>query len=156
VPEFALTPPHLLAHLGLDVDSTIARSGESQSFTPFDSQTSSQASALGGLVLPDDSSPQHFQGFELQGDHGQVAFNGTLPGADDGLDPGFTFDNNGNYIEPPSPKALAGTPARGVGMLSDAGTSARVRTEHEEGRLGGAQVSFTIAFHAVCHPPLTT
>jgi len=36
-------------------------------------------------------------------------------------------------------------------MHSDAGASARVRREHEEGRAGGLQVSFTVLFHlCVC------
>lgn len=154
MPEFALPPPDLLADLGLDINFNIARSGESQSLTPFGSQSSSQASALGGLVLPDDSSPQQAHDIGLQGDDGQAASSGFL-GTGNENDPGFTFDDDGNFIDGPSPKVPAGIPAGGAGMLSDAGASARVRREHEEGRMGGPQVSFTTAFPAVCHPPLT-
>lgn len=58
-------------------------------------------------------------------------------------EPDFTFGEDGDIIEltpgqhaPATPAAAGGAP-----MYSDAGASARVRQEHEEGQQGGAQVS---------------
>jgi meiotic recombination protein REC8 len=152
LPEFALAPPAHLADLDLDLDFLIAHSGESQSLTPFGSQSSSQAGALGGLVLPT-SSPDQPGGFELAGDDGLAGPSGLL-GADDLIqleEPDFTFDIDGNYVEGPPSKVVAGTPAaqQGTGMHSDAGASARVRREHEEGHDDGVQVSFTAISHVI-------
>jgi hypothetical protein len=149
LPEFALPPPELLADLDLALDLNVSRSGESQSLTPFglqQSQSSSQTGALGGLVLPT-SSPGEPGSFRLQGDNDAADPTGFL-GADDGFDlgePEFAFDENGELIEVPQAQRGAGTPAaRSMAtMHSDAGASAKVRQEHEEGRIGGAQVSFT-------------
>jgi hypothetical protein len=146
LPEFALPPPELLADLDLDLDFNIPHSGDSQLLTPFGSQSSSQAGAIGPLVLPS-SSPGQLGGFQLLGDDGQAGPSGLLC-VDDIIqleEPDFTFDNDGNLVEGPPSKAAPGTPAahRGAGMHSDVGASARVRREHEEGHVGGVQVSFT-------------
>jgi hypothetical protein len=146
LPDFALPPPELLADLDFGLDLNISRSDDSQSLTPFGSQrsqSSSHTDALGVLVLPT-SSPG---GFELQGDNNEAGLGGFL-GATDGLDlgdPDFMFDENGEYLEVPVAQNVAGTPAArsAAAMHSDAGASAKVRKEHEEGRMGGAQVSFT-------------
>ena len=153
LPEFALAPPAHLADFDLDLDFLITHSGESQSLTPFGSQSSSQASALGGLVLPT-SSPDQPGGFELVGDDGLAGRSGLL-GADDLIqleEPDFTFDIDGNYVEGPPSKVAAGTPAaqRSTGIHSDAGASARVRREHQEGHDDGNQVSFAAVFHVFC------
>lgn len=82
LPDFALPPPELLAHLDLGLD--ITRSGESQSLTPFgsqQSQSSSHAGALGGLVLPS-SSPGAPGSFRLEGDN-DIAGHGDLLGGHD-------------------------------------------------------------------------
>jgi hypothetical protein len=63
------------------------------------------------------------------------------------------FDENGEIVEAPAVHDVAGTPAArsGAAMHSDAGASAsaKVRRDHEEGRMGGAQVSFTASFYSV-------
>jgi meiotic recombination protein REC8 len=154
LPGFALSPPELLVDLDLALDLNVSRSGESQSLTPFglqQSQSSSQAGALGGLVLPT-SSPGEPGSFRLQGDNDAVDPTGFL-GAD-GFDlgePEFVFDENGELSEVPQAQRGAGTPAArsGAAMHSDAGASAKVRQEHEEGRTGGAQVSFTAVYCAL-------
>jgi hypothetical protein len=153
LPEFALPPPELLADLDFGLDLHISRSGDSQSLTPFGSQhsqSSSHTGALGGLVLPT-SSPDPLGGFELQGDNDEAGHSGFL-GATDGLDlgePEFMFDENGEFLEVPVAQNVAGTPAAqsAAAMHSDAGASAKVRREHEEGRMGGAQASLTTPGH---------
>jgi hypothetical protein len=162
LPEFALPPPELLADLDLGLDLNISRSGDSQSLTPFGSQhsqSSSHTGALGRLVLPTSSPDPLGGGFELQGDNDAAGHSGFLGDAD-GLDlgePDFMFDENGEFVEVQVPQNGAGTPAaRSVaGMQSDAGASAKVRKEHEEGRMGGAQVSFTTLFLLVLYCALT-
>jgi meiotic recombination protein REC8 len=145
LPEFALPPLELLADLDARLNLDVSRSGDSQSLTPLGSQrsqSSSQVGALGGLVLPT-SSPDHPGCFSLGGDNDAV----DLGGADDNIvleDPVFGFDDDGMLFEGPPAEKVAGTPAAqsGAAMLSDAGASAKVRREHEEGRMGGVQVSF--------------
>jgi len=131
----------------------VPRSGDSQSLTPFGSQqtpSSPHAGALGGLVLPT-SSPDGPGGFQLQGGDEAAGSSGFV-GGDDGFDlgePDFGFDENGELIEGPQVVPhVAGTPVArsAAGMHSDAGASAKVRKEHEEGRMGGTQVSFTAVF----------
>ena len=55
----------------------------------------------------------------------------------------FEIDENGGLVDGLLAGIVAGTPAArsGVGMHSDAAASAKVRKDHEEGRLGGASVS---------------
>jgi hypothetical protein len=161
LPEFALPPPELFANLDLDLNLDITRSGESQSLTPFGSQqpyASSHAGSLGGLVLPT-SSPQAPGSFRLQGDN-DAGSPGDLAPVDDGFDygdPGFSFDENGELFEAPPAQNVAATPAArsGTAMHSDAAASAKVRKEHEEGRMGGAQVSSTAIFCVVLYLTLT-
>jgi meiotic recombination protein REC8 len=132
LPDFALSPPELLADLDLGFNVDIARSDDSQSLTPFGSQhaqSSSQASALGGLVLPS-SSPVQPRGFSIAGHQEAAVQNGFLD-ADDGFEleePGFTFDENGELIEGPPAAKVAGTAAAQswVAMHSDAGASEKV------------------------------
>jgi hypothetical protein len=154
LPDFTLPPLELLADLDLGLNFDIARSGDSQSLSPFGSQhsqSSHHTGALGGLVLPT-SSPSPAGGFELQGDN-QTAGPSVFLGADHGLDfgePDFMFDENGEFVEAPAVKNVAGTPAArsGAAIHSDAGASAKVRKDHEEGRMGGAEVSFTTLCYA--------
>ncbi|KAF1916980.1 Rec8 like protein-domain-containing protein [Ampelomyces quisqualis] len=146
LPDLALPPPELLTELDLDLNLDITRSGDSQSLTPFGSQqsyTSSHAGALGGLVLPT-SSPDPPGSFRIQGDN-EAGSPGNLAPVDDGFDygdPGFSFDENGELFEASPTQNLAATPAArsGTAMHSDAAASAKVRKEHEEGRMGGAQL----------------
>jgi hypothetical protein len=162
LPEFALPPPELLTDLDLGLGLNISRSGDSQSLTPFgsqNSQSSSHTGALGGLVLPTSSPDPLGGGFELQSDNDAAGHIGFLGDADD-LDlgePDFMFDENGEFVEVQVPQNGAATPAaRSVaGMQSDAGASVKVRKEHEEGRMGGEQVSFTAICLLVPHRVLT-
>jgi hypothetical protein len=161
LPEFALPLPELLTDLDLGLEFSIARSSESQSLTPFgtqQSQSSPNAGALGGLVLPS-SSPVEQGGFQLEGDD-EAAGNSGFFGGDDGFDlgePDFGFDENGELIEGPLAPRVAGTPAArsGAAMHSNAGASAKVRKEHEEGRMVGAQVSLLLFWRVVWHLALT-
>jgi hypothetical protein len=76
-----------------------------------------------------------------------------LLGADEGFqlnEPEFTFDENGEFVENAPEKDVLGTPAVGA-MQSDAGASAKVRREHEEGRAGAGEVSFTAVLRAFLH-----
>jgi meiotic recombination protein REC8 len=92
--------------------------------------------------------------FRLEGDNGlgSVDRASGMLGAGDMVeieDPDFMFGDNGEIIDVPRGSAAAGTPAgpAGAAMSGDAGASARVRREHEEGRQAGAQVSFTALSH---------
>lgn len=146
LPEFTLPPPELLADLDLGFDLGPPRSGESQSLTPFGSQQSSRSSHVAGfgLVLPS-SSPNRSAGIGIQGDDGLQGGSGVLD-AEDLLqldEPDFTFGEDGDLIDFTTGQHAPATPAagEGVSMHSDAGASARVRREHEEGRHAGDQVS---------------
>jgi meiotic recombination protein REC8 len=68
-----------------------------------------------------------------------------LLGGEDMEEPGFAFDDDGNLVDFEDTNVISGTSAvhKGATMPSDAGASARVRQEHEEGLQAGAQVSFT-------------
>ncbi|KAF2130883.1 hypothetical protein P153DRAFT_206353 [Dothidotthia symphoricarpi CBS 119687] len=149
LPGFDLPPPELLAEFGLDFGPDQLHSGDSQALISFASQRSqsSQASAIGGLVLPSSSSgvPGDFQ---IEGDNGPGSVGGRsgMLGADnmmlDLADPDFTFDANGELVDFPPRSVMSGTPAMsgGAAMLSDAGASARVRREHEDGQQFGVQI----------------
>ncbi|KAF3046067.1 hypothetical protein E8E12_010786 [Didymella heteroderae] len=147
LPDFALPPPELLADLNLGPIPGLPRCGESQSLTPFGSQQSSQSSHVGdfGLVLPS-SSPDRTAGGGLKGYNGKQDDNDMLD-IDKLLnlaEPDFVFGEDGDIIEFTSgqraPETPAAATAAGVAsMHSDAGASARVRQEHEEGQQGGAQ-----------------
>ncbi|KAH7398699.1 Rec8 like protein-domain-containing protein [Phaeosphaeria sp. MPI-PUGE-AT-0046c] len=146
LPDFALAPPANLTDLDGDFNFNISHSGESQSLTPFGSQksySSSQAGPLGGLVLPS-SSPTPAGGFQLHGDTEGAGTN-QLPIADHGMafdEPDFAFDENGELVESLLAPVVAGTPAgrSRAAMHSDADASAKVRRDHEEGRMGGALI----------------
>lgn len=160
LPGFALPPPDLLTDLDFVSIHDPSRSGESQSLTPFGSQQSSQSSNVGnyGLVLPS-SSPERSAGINLGGDDGSQNHNDFLD-IDKLLnleEPEFIFGEDGDIIEfspgPHAPKTpVAATATGGTPMLSDAGASARVRQEHEEGQLGGMLVSSA----AISHPTRTS
>jgi hypothetical protein len=133
----------------------MVHTGDSQSLTPFGSQPSlsSHGGPIGGLVLPT-SSPDAPGGFRLEGDNepGSVGGPSALFGAGemtDLLEPDFAFGDDGEIIDVPPRNALFRTPGvpGGTAMPSDAGASARVRREHEEGQRAGAQVSFTALSH---------
>ncbi|KZM18792.1 R8 protein [Ascochyta rabiei] len=138
LPEFAFPPAELLADLNIGFNLEFPRSGESQSLTPFGSRQSSQSSHVAGfgLVLPS-SSPNRPGHYRLENDDGR-------PNVDDILqldEPDFTFGEDGNIIQfTPSQPALATPAVAGATMHSDAGASARVRWEHEEGQQAGDQV----------------
>ncbi|KAJ4358948.1 R8 protein [Ascochyta clinopodiicola] len=138
LPEFAFPPADLLADLDLSFNLDFPRSSESQSLTPFGSRQSSRSSHVAGfsLVLPS-SSPDRPGQFRLEGDDG-------VPNVDDMLqldEPDFTFGEDGNIIQfTPSQPAPATPAVAGAPTHSDAGASARVRREHEEGQQGGDQV----------------
>ncbi|KAI8934714.1 hypothetical protein NX059_008403 [Plenodomus lindquistii] len=151
LPEYALHPPELFADLNLSFDPLpIRHSGDSQSLTPFGTQQSrspSHASAIGGLVLPSSSSSLH-GGFQLGDEDVQGNIGGPSAMFDEGgmqsaLDePDFTFADDGHMIQLGDDDFVPRTPAvqGGSTMQSDAGASARVRREHEEGRQAGAQI----------------
>ncbi|KAF2464897.1 uncharacterized protein BDR25DRAFT_296064 [Lindgomyces ingoldianus] len=150
LPEFVLPPPELLADLDIPLFQT-PRSGESQSLTPFGSQQAhaTPEAQIGGLVLPSSSS-RGAGGLVLAGDDGDGA--GTMGGpsgivGEEGImepleEPDFGFDADGNYIEFTPGPVISGTPAvpGAPTVPSDAGASARVRREHEEGHRAGAEL----------------
>jgi hypothetical protein len=73
-------------------------------------------------------------------------------------DPDFTFNDDGEIIDMPRGSVAILTPAgpAGIAMSGDAGASARVRREHEEGRQAGAQVSFTAFSHVILRCDFST
>lgn len=150
MPDFALAPPENIVDFDGDFNFNIAHSGDSQSLTPFGSQQSysSEGGPLGGLVLPTSSPTPGGGGFQLHGDDEGTGLN-ALPVGDNGValdEVDFAFDENGELIEGLLGQIVAGTPAArsGVGMQSDAAASAKVRKDHEEGRVGGVPVSFPL------------
>lgn len=150
MPEFALPPPELLADLNLPLPLETPRSGESQSLTPVASQRqlAAEGGLAGGLVIPSSSSPVGGE-LRVEGDYGLSSVGGVsgvsrLGGAELLSEPDFGFDDEGNMIDLTAGEIFPGTLADlpGAVMLSDAGASARVRQEHEEGQLAGTEVSF--------------
>jgi hypothetical protein len=160
LPELALPPPELLAELDHNFNLDIARSGDSQTLTPFGSQqtrSSSHADPIGGLVLPT-SSPVMAAEFRLEGDDGVGSVGGrsTMLGAGETLeleDPDFMIGDSGEIIPFTPRRKVPRTPARTAGatMSGDAGASTRVRKEHEEGQQAGSQVSFAAFSHVFSH-----
>ncbi|KAL1792695.1 hypothetical protein ACET3X_009202 [Alternaria dauci] len=147
LPELALPPPELLSELDHNFNLDIARSGDSQSLTPFGSQrslSSSHTSAIGGLVLPT-SSPVVAGEFRLEG-YDRVNSDG-VPSAMYSRntmeieDPDFMFADDGEIIQFSPRRSVARTPARspGVTMFGDAGASARALKEHVEGQQASNQ-----------------
>lgn len=156
LPEFALPPPELLAQLKLGPAVDPLRNGDSQSLTPYGSQQhpTTPEGPVGGLILPASSSVG-VGGFMIHGDNGSAGIGGPsdMLGGDELDDPGFSFDADGNLIDYEEANVIAGTPAapRGSAMPGDAGASARVRQEHEEGLHAGAQVSFVKGKRLIRH-----
>ncbi|CAA9960214.1 Rad21 Rec8 N domain containing protein [Pyrenophora teres f. maculata] len=143
LPDFTLPPPELLAELDSRFNLDIVHSGESQSLTPFcsqQSQDSSHVGVVGGLVLPT-SSPGLPGQFRLEGDDelGGLGGPSAMLGDDDMVeieDPDFMFGDDGEIVHLSPGRRSARTPVRSAGtpVSGDAGTSARVRREHKEGR----------------------
>ncbi|KAI4910896.1 hypothetical protein J4E90_007153 [Alternaria incomplexa] len=147
LPELGLPPPDFLVELDHNFNFDIARSGDSQTLTPFSSQqarSSSHADGIGGLILPT-SSPVMAAEFRLEGDDGVGSVGGpSVMGAGDTIqleDPDFMIADDGEIIQLPPRRKIPSTPARTAGakMSSDAGASARVRKEHEDGQQVGDQ-----------------
>lgn len=61
-------------------------------------------------------------------------------------EPDFGFDADGNFFDH-APNPVTPAVPGGATVPSDAGASARVRQEHEEGKYDGAEVSFPANFH---------
>ena len=164
LPEFAMPPLELLAELDLGPPlPPIRASGESQSLTPFAEQYDPSTPApAAGLILPTSSSVGP-GGFVLQG-NGPSSIGGPADFADDEMigewlevqyeryilnvheyidAPDFTFDENGELVDLTEANLTQGTPSvrGGSNMHSDAGASARVRQDHEDGLHGGVEVS---------------
>ncbi|KAF2263388.1 hypothetical protein CC78DRAFT_581477 [Lojkania enalia] len=148
LPDYILPPPELLADLNLPMLLETPRSGESQSLTPFASQhDSSTAGPVGGLILPS-SSPRPMGEFRVKGDNGpgDIVGPGDFPEDEDNVglleEPDFDFDEHGNFIEITRSEPVLCTPTAPLGgpIPSDAGASARVRQEHEEGHSAGIQL----------------
>jgi len=91
--------------------------------------------------------------FRLEGDDGVGSVGGpSVMGAGDAIqleDPDFMIADDGEIIQLPPRRKMPSTPARTAGakMSSDAGASARVRKEHEDGQQVGDQVSFATFPH---------
>ncbi|KAF2708214.1 hypothetical protein K504DRAFT_482667 [Pleomassaria siparia CBS 279.74] len=142
LPDFALPLPELLAHLSIPFETP--RSGDSQSLTPIGSQQPlGTPDGLGGLIIPSSSS-RGLGEFRIEGDDGLGSIGG--PGEMFGEDmleplaePDFGFDADGNFFDNAA-QPVTPAPPGGTVVLSDAGVSARVRREHEEGQQDGTEV----------------
>jgi len=94
--------------------------------------------------------------FRLEGDDGVGSVGGpSVMGAGDTIqleDPDFMIADDGEIIQLPPRRKMPSTPARTAGakMSSDAGASARVRKEHEDGQQAGDQVSFATFLTSFC------
>ncbi|KAJ4297811.1 R8 protein [Kalmusia sp. IMI 367209] len=139
LPEFAMPPLELLAELDLGPPLPPLRvTGDSQSLTPSVSQQdpSTPQGPVGGLILPTSSSVGPGE-FMIHGDNGPSSIGGPVGIADEDMidDPGFTFDENGEFVDLTEAKVNPRTPVGpgGITMPSDAKASARVRQEHEDG-----------------------
>jgi meiotic recombination protein REC8 len=141
--------------------------GESQSLTPFESHRDPSTPApVAGLILPTSSSVGP-GGFVIHG-NGPSSIGSLLAGDDDMIGeclldiigvfrqylliecqppdaPDFTFDENGEFVDLTEANMNVETPAAlGAGVVhSDAGASAKVRQDHEDGLHARAQVSDT-------------
>jgi hypothetical protein len=65
----------------------------------------------------------------------------------------FSFDADGNFIDIEAGEQTGGTPqaAQGAAMHTNAGASAQVRLEHEEGQRAAAEVSFAYCITQMPH-----
>ena len=159
MPDFALLPlDYDLANLA---NLEISLPGETQHsdsllVTPYGSQNLHDERALarpiGGLINTSSNTGDHggAGGFIVHSDDGRGTSRPAGPGSiigreDDGFlpDAGFGFDAEGNLLEFTPIQRISSTPAVGEGLAlgSDAGASAKVRKEHEEGLKASANVS---------------
>jgi len=133
--------------------------------TPYSSQSLHDEQALarpiGGLINPSSDTGDHgdVDGFIVHSDDGRgtsrPAGSSSIIGQEgDGFlpDAGFGFDAEGNLLEFTPIQRISSTPAVGEGRAlgSDAGASAKVRKEHEEGLKASANVS---CFLSKSNPP---
>ncbi|KAF1996152.1 hypothetical protein P154DRAFT_623379 [Amniculicola lignicola CBS 123094] len=146
LPEFSLPPLELLAELNLSLPLPTPRSGDSQSLTPFGSQLAQGTPGpVGGLVIPSSSSGPGAD-YQIGGDDDFGSFGGqeyTMGGTNQPLEEAdFDIDDDGMVLDFTPGRQAPGTPAvpEGVMAHSDAGASARVRREHEEGQDAGAEL----------------
>ena len=159
MPDFALLPLDYdlanLANLAISLPSETQHS-DSLLVTPYGSQKLRDEQALarpiGGRISPSSDTGDHGNvgGFVVHGDDGRGTGRPASPtsiigGEDDGFlpDVDFGFDAEGNLLEFTPIQRISSTPAVGEGRAlgSDAGASAKVRKEHEEGLKAGADVS---------------
>lgn len=159
MPDFALLPLDYdlanLANLAISLPGETQHS-DSLLVTPYSSQILHDEQALarpiGGLINPSSNSGDHGDagGFIVHSDDGRGTSRPAGPGSiigreDDGFlpDAGFGFDAEGNLLEFTPIQRISSTPAVGEGRAlgSDAGASAKVRKEHEEGLKASANVS---------------
>lgn len=159
MPEFALPLPELPADLDFTFPVPQLRaSGDSQSLslTPLNSQQGPDTpeGPLGGLVIPSSSTVRGGE-FRIEGIPDSVGGPSDMLGGDEmpqALEEEFSFDADGNFIDLAGGEEIAATPANRQGgtMPSDVGASARVRREHEEGQVAGAEVSLPLIYSEVC------
>ena len=156
MPDFALPPlDYDLANLAISLPSETQHS-DSLLVTPYGSRKFSDeqtlARPIGGLISPSSDTGDHGNvgGFVVHGDDGRGTSRPAGPTSiigreDDGFlpDTDFGFDAEGNLLEFTPIQWISSTPAVGEGRAlgSDAGASAKVRKEHEEGLKAGADVS---------------
>jgi len=159
LPDFALLPLDYdlanLANLAISLPGETQRS-DSLLVTPYGSQNLHDEQALarpiGGLTSPssDTGDRGDVDGFIVHSDDGRrtsrPAGPSSIIGREDGgflPDADFGFDAEGNLLEFTPIQRIRSTPAVGEGRAlgSDAGASAKVRKEHEEGLKAGADVS---------------
>ena len=159
MPDFALPPLDYdlanLANLAISLPSETQHS-DSLLVTPYGSQKLRDEQALarpiGGLISPSSNTGDYGNvgGFVVHGDDGRGTGRPAGPTSiigqeDDGFlpDTDFSFDAEGNLLEFTPIQQISSTPAVGEGRAlgSDAGASAKVRKEHEEGLKAGADVS---------------
>ncbi|KAJ4356042.1 R8 protein [Didymosphaeria variabile] len=134
-----MPPPELLAELELGpMLSPLRATSNSQSLMPIESQQAPSTPApVDGLIIPVSSSVGP-GGFALLG-NGPSSIGGHVAADHEMID--FTFDENGEFVDLAEEYVNVGTPARlgGSTMHSDAGASAKVRQDHEDGLRAGAQ-----------------
>lgn len=158
LPDFALLPLDYdianLANLAISLPGETQRS-DSLLVTPYGSQSLHDEQALtrpiGGLINPSYDTEGHgdVDGLIVHSDDGRGTSRPAGPSSiigreGDGFlpDAGFGFDAEGNLLEFTPIQRISSTPAVGEGRAlgSDAGASAKVRKEHEEGLKASANL----------------
>lgn len=158
LPDFTLLPLDYdlanLANLAISLPGETQHS-DSLLVTPYGSQNLHDEQALArpirGLISPSSDTGDHGDvgGFIVHSDDGRGTSRPAGPSSiigreDDGFlpDADFGFDAEGNLLEFTPIQRISSTPAVGEGRAlgSDAGASAKVRKEHEEGLKAGADV----------------